>query len=59
MIAFRAAASAQNATGGDVVVTKPTGTAEGDILLVITLRPDAGTWKPVVMPSIQSSVAGS
>ena len=44
MIAFRAAASAQNATGGDVVVDKPTGTAEGDILLAITLRPDAGTW---------------
>jgi len=42
-IAYRAGSSAGNATGTNVTVTKPSGVADGDILLACTYR-EAGAW---------------
>lgn len=42
-IAYRAGTTAGNASGTDLAINKPTGTADGDILLVVLYR-EAGTW---------------
>jgi hypothetical protein len=42
-IAWRSGNSGGNGSGGNVTVTKPTGTVDGDILLAVTYR-EAGAW---------------
>lgn len=42
-IAYRAGTTAGNANGGNLTINKPTGTADGDILVVVLYR-EAGTW---------------
>jgi hypothetical protein len=44
-IAFRAATTAGNASGGNLTIDKPAGTADGDILIAVCYR-EAGTWTP-------------
>jgi len=42
-IAYRSGTTAGNATGTNLTINKPTGTADGDILVVVLYR-EAGSW---------------